>query len=232
MQEFSLNETLLRDILQRAKPLGHHEEPKSLNLGFGFLYYGTVRALRPRNVVVIGSGYGFSVICLALGIKDNGRGRVLFVDPSYSLSRMGRSKPLAVTGNGTIPSWFVEHFARFGVEEWVEHFRLRSDEFFRRLRGGGGFPPIDLAFIDGNHAYKDVKHDFLRVAEHSRKNTYIFLHDTNLAMREFLHHSGVKRWLKVLKRREECFEILNFPYASGVAIVRLIQDKAWKTTES
>ena len=43
----SLSVSVLREILEHAKPLGHHEEPDNLNLGFGFVYYGLVRALRP-----------------------------------------------------------------------------------------------------------------------------------------------------------------------------------------
>jgi predicted O-methyltransferase YrrM len=35
--------------------------------------------LRPRHVVVIGSGFGFSVVCLALGLKDNGKGKLDFL---------------------------------------------------------------------------------------------------------------------------------------------------------
>jgi predicted O-methyltransferase YrrM len=68
---FSLDAGTLSEILTHAKPLGHREEASTLNLGFGFVYYGLVRALRPQHVVVIGSGYGFSVVCLALGLKDN-----------------------------------------------------------------------------------------------------------------------------------------------------------------
>lgn len=45
--------------------MGHHEGPDRLNLGFGFIYYALVRALRPKHVVVIGSGYGFSVVAHA-----------------------------------------------------------------------------------------------------------------------------------------------------------------------
>lgn len=67
---FSLNADLLQAILTYAKPLGHHARKSDLNLGFGFVYYAFVRALRPKNVLVIGSGYGFSVVCLALGLKD------------------------------------------------------------------------------------------------------------------------------------------------------------------
>src|SRR5215831_5030619 len=85
----SLTPALLRQILEHAKPLGHHEEPATLNLGFGFIYYGLVRALRPRHVLVIGSGFGFSVVCLALGLKDNRRGSLTSDDTSYPVSKHG-----------------------------------------------------------------------------------------------------------------------------------------------
>ena len=80
--EFSLHPERLRSIFQHARPWGHHEAATELNLGFGFLYYGLVRTLRPQHVLVIGSGFGFSVVCLALGLKDNSEpGHLSFVDP-------------------------------------------------------------------------------------------------------------------------------------------------------
>lgn len=82
MQGLSLNLELLKDIFRYAKPLGHNEKPSNLNLGFGFLYYGLVRALRPKHILVVGSGFGFSLVCLALGLRDNGKGLVTFVDPA------------------------------------------------------------------------------------------------------------------------------------------------------
>src|SRR5919106_2680852 len=82
---FSLTPELIERIFSEARPLGHHEDRGHLNLGFGFLYYALARTLRPRHVVVIGSGYGFSVACLALGLRDNRKGRLSFVDPSYSV---------------------------------------------------------------------------------------------------------------------------------------------------
>ena len=227
MEHFSLNVPLLKDILEHAKPLGHHEQPENLNLGFGFMYYGLVRALRPRHVVVVGSGFGFSVVCFALGIKDNGGGKLSFVDPSYSLLKDGPFKTIGGNGKWNDPEKVRDHFQRFRVEAVVTHFKQRSDEFFDAY-DNSGLPDIDLAFIDGSHAFRDVKHDFLRVLEHSRKNTYVLLHDTNIYIREMLHHSGVKRWLNVLKRDEELFEVVNYPFSSGMAMVRIMQDKAWK----
>jgi len=66
------------------------------------------------------------------------------------------------------------------------------------------------------------------VFAHCRKNSYIFLHDTHLPIRELVHHSGVNRWLKILKKEPELFEIINFPFDSGVALIRVKARRPWK----
>jgi predicted O-methyltransferase YrrM len=225
--EFSLNDTILRDILKFAKPFGHNENIKTLNLGFGFLYYGLVRALRPNHILVIGSGYGFSVVCLSMGLKDNGEGKLSFVDPSYSLLKDGPLATIGGRGMWADETTVKSHFQRFGVENIVTHYKVRSDGFFPEYEKFK-LPHIDLAFIDGSHAYKDVKYDFINVLKYSHKNTYIFLHDTNIYLRELLNHAGVKKWMNFLKKQKDCFEVINFPYSSGVALVRVIDASIWK----
>ena len=223
---FSLAPATLRDILEHARPLGHHEDRATLNLGFGFLYYGLVRSLRPEHVLVIGSGYGFSVVCLALGLRDNRRGRLTFVDPSFSILRHGPFHTVGGAAHWDDPRKVRAHFARFGVEDVVTHRRLTSAELFGRY-DELGLPAIDLAFIDGNHAYEHVAQDFAAVLSYSRKNTYVFLHDTNIYIREFVRHAGVKRWLRRLSRLPNDFETIDFPFSSGVALVRVLRDGPW-----
>jgi len=230
MEAFSLNCDILTTILDHARPMGHNEKRKNLNLGFGFLYYGLVRALRPAHVLVIGSGFGFSVVCMALGVKDNGEGEVTFVDPSFSLLRDGPFRTVGGNGKWDDPEEVEAHFRKFGVEDIVTHYKSESEVFFNKYEHLG-LSQIDVAFIDGNHSYDDVKRDFTNILRHSCKNTYVFLHDTNIYIRELLRHSGVKRWLEVLKLQEDYFEIVNFPFASGVALVRVLQDKLWKYVE-
>jgi predicted O-methyltransferase YrrM len=223
---FSLDTGRLEDILRHAKPLGHHEDAETLNLGFGFLYYGLARALRPRHVVIIGSGYGFSVVCFALGAKDNGFGDASFVDPSYSVLRHGPLQTVGGTSQWDDPERVRQHFARFGVEDRLTHYRMTSAEFFSGY-DERQIPAIDLAFIDGNHSFDDVRHDFIEVCRRTHRNTYILLHDTNLHVREMIRHAGVKRWLKVVKRDSECFEVVDFPFSSGIALVRVLRDGPW-----
>lgn len=207
--------------------MGHHEDPSYLNLGFGFLYYGLVRSLRPSHIIVIGSGFGFSVVCLALGLKDNLHGRLTFIDPSYDFLKDGPFKTIGGRGTWNHPESVFKHFERFGLEDIVTHHKSTSENFFCHYEEMA-LPDIDLAFVDGNHAFKNVQHDFLHTARRMRKNGYILLHDTNIYLREFIHHSGVNRWLSLIKEASDSFELVNFPFSSGVAIVRLLKDKAWK----
>src|SRR5262245_10673322 len=118
---FSLDPGTIADVLRHARPLGHYEDPAELNLGFGFLYYGLVRTLRPRHVVVVGSGYGFSVVCLALGLKDNGKGALSFVDPSYSLVKNGPLKTVGGNSQWDDAQMVRAHFTRFGVADLITH---------------------------------------------------------------------------------------------------------------
>jgi predicted O-methyltransferase YrrM len=225
-ESFSLEPRLLQDILTHAKPMGHREQADSLNLGF--VYYGLVRALPPRHVLVIGSGYGFSVVCLALGLKDNGAGELSFVDPSYSLLRDGPAQTIGGANFWHDSGQVRAHFARFGVERIVTHYKCTSEEFFSRYeeRGRG---PIDLAFIDGNHSFDHVDHDVIATLRHSRKNTYLLLHDTNIYVRELLRHAGVKRWLRTkATAHRAAFEYVDFPLASGVAVLRVLEPTVWK----
>ncbi len=228
---FSLTPDLIRTILQHARPLGHNEVPGNLNLGFGFLYYGLVRSLRPQHVVVIGSGFGFSVACLALGLKDNGQGRLTFVDPSYSLLAEGPFKTVGGTNQWSDAERVRTHFARFGVADLVTHHRLRSDEFYARY-DALQLPEIDIAFIDGSHAYGDVQHDFLATLRHAHKDSYLLLHDTNIYIRELVRHAGVKRWLRKVKQRKDFFELVDMPFDSGVAVVRVLEQGAWQALSS
>jgi predicted O-methyltransferase YrrM len=227
---FSLSGASLARILREASPLGHHEDAATLNLGFGFLYYALVRSLRPGHVVVIGSGYGFSVVCLALGLKDNAMGTLTFVDPSYSVIRNGPFRTLGGTNQWADPAKVRAHFGRFGVAGIVTHHRLTSAEFFSQyddLR----LPSIDVAFIDGNHAYDEVRADFLNAMGRAGRGAYVLLHDTNIYVREFVRHAGVNRWLNVLRAHPDQFELVDFPFSSGVAIVRIRRGGEWQAPE-
>lgn len=224
---FSLAPELIEDIFRHARPLGHHEERERLNLGFGFIYYALARTLRPKHVLVIGSGYGFSVACFALALRDNGAGRLSFVDPSYSMLADGPFKTVGGTSQWDDEAKVARRFERFGVADRVTHYRMRSEEFFARYEDLG-LPELDVAFVDGNPSFDNVRGDFHGALRRMRRNGYLLLHDTNIYVRELVRHAGVKRWLKKVKARKDLFEAIDFPFSSGVALVRVLADDAWR----
>jgi hypothetical protein len=128
------------------------------------------------------------------------------------------------------PEKVAKHFSLFGVQDIVRHYKLDNRAFFPRYVSLG-LPKIDMAFVDGNHSYENARYDFLGTLMHAKKNSYLFLHDTNIYIREMVRNSGVKRWLKWVKKEKELFEAVDFPFSSGVAIVRVLQDDAWKHLE-
>ena len=119
-------------------------------------------------------------------------------------------------------------FVRFGVENIVSHYRLTSEAFFQNYPSTG-LGDIDLAFIDGNHAFSAVRHDFLAVLNHSHKNSYLLMHDTHLQIRELLRHAGVKRLTRRLLKNPEDFEVIDFPFSSGLAMIRVLNNGPWES---
>ena len=112
------------------------------------------------------------------------------------------------------------------MQQIVKHYKMTSAEFFGHY-DEPELPDIDLAFIDGDHSFPHVRQDFIDVMRNMRRNGYILLHDTNLYVREALRHSGVRRWLSIVKRDTDWFEVVDFPFSSGVALVRVLRDGPW-----
>ena len=84
--------------------------------------------------MVIGSGFSFSVVWLALGLKDNGAGELSFVDPSYS--------------RWSDPATVQPHFARFGNE------LKRYPRFIE---------PVDLRFAAGVALARVLREDAWKI---------------------------------------------------------------------
>lgn len=45
-------------------------------------------------------------------------------------------------------------------------------------------------------------------------------------------HAGVKRWLKRIAKHPERFQMIDFPFSSGVAIVRVLREGPWQDAGS
>jgi Methyltransferase domain len=162
-----------------------------VNYESGLLLHALVRKYRPQRILEIGTGRGYGALCLASALEDGGLpGEVVTVDTR------GYDEPQEwALDDGTGPR--VASLSRRDV--WERHVdeRLRrrivqvqgsSFEALRRLaeEGKGGF---ELVYIDGDHTYPVVRHDFYASVLLARPPFRILLDDyTPLS-----HLYGVRR---------------------------------------
>jgi hypothetical protein len=194
--------------LPRLEDSGHLVRGEDHNLGFGWLYYALVRALRPRHVVVIGSLRGFVPIVLGRAMLDNLEGgRVTFIDPS--LADDFWSDASAVDA----------HFRAHGTSN-VRHIRLTTQDFvrsehFERLG------PVGLLFVDGLHTMEQARFDHESFLPLLGTAPAVF-HDsctTNISkMYGKQYTRSVGGYIAAL-RSTGVFDVFELPIAPGVAFV-------------
>jgi hypothetical protein len=212
----SLNEFIER-VLTYAEPLSQNTAPR--NLGFGWLYYGLARNLRPDFAIVIGSARGFAPLCIARALQDNGHGEVLFIDPGYS----GSGDPgWDGRGHWQHASEVTKWFDLFGLAGWIRHLKLRSDEAYAPVRARVAGHGTGLALIDGAHTYENSLQDFELVASLMTDGAVLFHDATN-------PHCGVSRTLQTLRTRGHDVSILDLDV--GLALVPIRRpprvDQTW-----
>lgn len=216
MQFGDLPNTLIRKVFKHAPPIKQEESLKNDNLGYGNIYYGLIRSIRPKHVLAIGSGHGFMPVMAGLAVKDNGVGKVTFVDPSYGGGLAdGTANNKIKEGKWSDPKKTREFFAKFGLEDIVTHYKQANHEFFNDYRKHR-LPPISFAIIDGCHSYANAKFDLMNVLQRLNHGGIILMHDTN----HLAEYAGVFGVREVLNELDDNFNVVNLPGKAGLAIVQ------------
>ena len=232
---FSLNNELIEKMLKNTVPSFQATSEENMSLGFGFIFYSFMRAMRPEKVVAIGSKAGFSIVSLALGLKDNedkiiddiecyntklrsaqNKPKVYFVDPSFSIDRGDPNNWYGV-GFWDDENKVKEHWKTFGVEEYVQHFKMTSQDF---LKSAECPQDVDFLYIDGDHSFEGITHDFNEYYNILRKDAVIMAHDVDPNLKEMDPDTGGYEALSKLDKTK--FEIFRLPVFPGLAIVRRI----------
>ncbi len=230
---FSLNEDLIARLNSEAVPSYQATCAPTDNLGFGFLFYSFTRVLRPQHTVVIGSKAGFSVINFALGVKDNEghtinevecyatslqypkqKGMVHFIDPGYDIHANDENHWYGI-GFWSEKEKVEKLWKSYGVEQYVRHHKMRSQDF---VAADACPKKIDLLYIDGDHSYDGVTHDFMAFYNQLSDTGVILAHDVDPRLKEMDPNSGGYEALQNLPRDK--FEVFRLPILPGLAIVR------------
>lgn len=139
---------------------GHTED----SLGFGFIYYGLSRCIVPETVVCIGSQKGFAPSIFGKALKDNGKGTVYFIDAGFDEETDGHK---AWAGKGLWKKYKDKIFKENDLNN-VELILSRTQDVSWDRR-------IDILYIDGDHSYEGVKHDFEKFSPYAN---FVLFHDS------------------------------------------------------
>ena len=116
----------------------------------GILIYSLIKKYKLKSYLEIGYGRGFSSMCAAKAFAELGEGKIVSVDPIFNEDEIKRIS--SVFGRDYIkPCSFVH---------------TTSQEYLPSLE-----EDFDLVYIDGDHRYDAVKHDW----EHTKDRFSRFL---------------------------------------------------------
>lgn len=235
---FSLSPQLINDLLNNTIPSFQATSPSTNNLGFGFIFYALVRAIRPKNVVVIGSKAGFAPIVFGLALKDNegynikkidcenvtlmhmGLPQLHFVDPSYSVVKNDKNHWYGI-GKWDSAEKVSALWKKYQLDKIITHFKKTSAEY---LTDTSSFEQIDLLYVDGDHSYSGIMHDFTEFYKKLKKDALVIAHDVDPQLKmdfpktaELDIAGGFDAFTDI---SDDMYEKFRFPIYPGLAIMR------------
>lgn len=197
--------------------------PTSIHPELGRFIYTVIRAIKPTLVVETGSYIGYSGICIAQALEDNGRGHLHCFDLFGGVA--GGEKSLR---NYTSPilgrkGTFLE-IARGHLEEAGLSHRAtcHAGDSSSTIRGHFAANPakVQCAFIDGDHTIRGCLKDWEAVEEILDEDGFVILHDT---IAEGSGWRGPAFLLQELEAKAwERYQCLQFPTFDrlGLAIIQ------------
>ena len=188
------------------------QRESSGDLGFGWLYWSLARVLQPRRILVIGSGRGFSVACLALGVQELADAQLIFVDPGLETWSV-ENTPDRADGMWKTADETLAHFrTHLGLTQ-LQFLRLCSDAAFQGfLENGDRF---DLIYVDGEHSYAQSLTDLRNAAACLARSGIILAHDSCCA-----YWPGVAFALATLGHEAPWLESFSLSCFPGLSLIK------------
>lgn len=195
-----------------------HSALENINFSSGLgdsahLLYGLVRSGKPEIVVEIGSARGRSACFMGMALKENGAGKLYAIDPHTRT---------AWNDDDSVDTYEVllRNVETLGLQSHVEVLRETSDHVARNWS-----MPIDLLFIDGDHSYDGVKHDWELFSPFVRQFGGVIFHDTLWDLRPDPKYArsdmGVPRFVEELRRKG--YPVITVDRDFGVSIVQPVR---------
>lgn len=159
----------------------------------GFLAHHAEEAMPEGSVIVeIGSLLGKTAIAMA-SVTDQ---PIVCIDPHDAESWVA---PRGINAPEEEKDWrhqmgdtydlFIENLEEFGVRDKIEVIRQYSDQAAKEWDGR----KIGMLFIDGDHSYEWVRHDFEAFEQYFIEGAIVVFHDYDA-----IHFPGVFRYVSEL----------------------------------
>lgn len=211
-RESVANRRFVRNLMTafKADEYGHEANYEHGDLGYGWIHYGIIRQQKPKRILCVGSRHGFIPAVLAQACKDNGFGRVDFVDAGFDQDDQG-----GWTGEGywRTPSG-RSAFAKYGLDQYVSLFVMLNHEFAQKYTNN----LYDYVYIDGDHSLKGVILDFKLFWPMLNRGGFMSFHDICVKEPKPEGTYGVWKFWQILSNKVNGIEI-NF-IGSGLGLVQ------------
>jgi len=185
----------------------HKMDVNTGNLGYGWIHYGLIRVIRAKNVLCIGSRYGYIPAVCAMACKDNQFGQVDFVDAGFDMD------DFEGPGDhwGGVGFWkkcnAKKYFEKFGLEKNIDLKVMKSVEY-EKLNKGKKYGYIH---IDGDHSYEGVKSDFEMFWPKLEKGGFLAIHDIGSPDKDGNVYGTRQFWKEVSKKYKVAIEFIEDP---------------------
>lgn len=201
--------------LYARKDNWHHEDKKKGGLGYGWIHYSLIRLLNPKNVLCVGSKWGFIPAVCALACRDNKRGVVDFVDAGFDMNEYNK-----VAGEhwGGVGFWkkcdAKKYFGQFKLDKYISLLVMKSKDYERKNKK----KKYGYVHIDGDHSYEGIKSDFNLFWPKVEKGGFLAIHDIGSPNKDGNIYGTRKFWQEIKKNGS--YKIIEFDEDPGVGIVQ------------
>jgi len=192
----------------------HHTDFKNGGLGYGWVHYSLIRLLNPKNVLCVGSKWGFIPAICALACCDNGKGVVDFVDAAYDI------KDYEGPGEhwGGVGFWKKcdpeKYFGKFGLQKNISLLVMKSKEYADKNKS----KKYGYVHIDGDHSYEGVKLDFELFWPRVEKGGFLAIHDIGSPDKDGNVYGTRKFWEEI--KRLGKYKLIEIRENPGVGIIQ------------
>ena len=185
----------------------------TFNQGYGLAHYALIRNQKPKNLLCIGSMYGYIPYMMSKACEENGYGKVDFVDAGYDIDD-SNDRARHNFGLGFWKKHNVKkHFSYLLDNSYIDFHLMRSQDFAKKTK-----KKYDYIYIDGGHWYAQAKEDFSLFWPKLKEEGFLVFHDIHYeVVSKGIPFEYWKLWEELIEEFGFKFELSN--HYSGLGFI-------------